>query len=99
MNLSIHILKKTPKNKKNCRIKSFLKKLRVFKYDMLIMLETFSLVISAIACIFNRDKETTYFASLCSIISAYLVLCATYRMKINSQSKKYEHIISVTKND
>ena len=99
MNLSIHILKKTQKNKKECKIKSFFKKLRAFKYDMLILLETFSLVLSAIACIFNRDKETTYFASLSSIISAYIVLCATYRMKTSSQNKKYEHIISVTKHD
>ena len=99
MNLSIRILKKTQKNEKKHRIKKFFKKLRAFKYDMLILLETFSLVISAIACLFNRDKETTYFASLSSMIGAYVVLCATYRMKTNSQSKKYEHIISVTKND
>lgn len=71
----------------------------MFKYDMLILLETFSLIMSAIACLFNRDKETTYFASLSSIIGAYVVLCATYKMKLHSQKKKYENIISVTKND
>ena len=99
MNLSIRISKKTQKNEKKNIIKSFFKKLRAFKYDMLILLETFSLVMSAITCLFNRDKETTYLASLSSIIGAYVVLCATYRMKTHSQSKKYEHIISVSKND
>ena len=99
MNLSIRISKKTQKNNKHNKIKSFFKKLKAFKYDMLILLETFSLIMSAIACLFNRDKETTYFASLSSVIGAYLVLCATYRMKTHSQSKKFEHIISVTKND
>ncbi len=99
MNLSIRISKKTQKNNLKSKVKSFVRKVRIFKYDMLILLETLSLVMSAIACLFNRDKETTYFASLSSIVGAYLVLCATYRMKTHSENKKYEHIISAKKND
>ena len=99
MNLSIRISKKTQKN--DCKvikkIKSFFSKLSKIKYDILILIESFSLVMTILSCLFRRDKDTSFFASISALVGAYLVLCATYRSKTSSQSKKYEYIISVEK--
>ena len=97
----MRISRKTPKNNCKCKskLKSLISKAKVIKYDFLIIIETISLLMAALACLFRRDKDTSFFASISSIISAYLVLCATYRSKTNSQNKKYENIISAEKND
>ena len=101
MNLSMRISKKTPKS--DCKCKSKLKcivaKAKVIKYDVLIAIETVSLLLAALSCLFRRDKDTSFFASISSIISAYLVLCATYKLKAHSENKKFEDIISADKND
>jgi hypothetical protein len=101
MNLSMRISRKTPKNNCKCKskLKSLIAKAKVIKYDFLIIIETISLLMAALACLFRRDKDTSFFASISSIISAYLVLCATYRLKSHSENKKYEGIISTNKND
>ena len=97
MNLSMRISKKTRKNE--CKIikkvKSFFIRLSKVKYDILILIESISLVMAVLACLFRKDRDTSFFASVSALIGAYLVLCATYRSKTNSQSKKFEYIISV----
>lgn len=97
MNLSMRISKKTQKNE--CKIikkvKSFFIRLSKVKYDILILIESISLVMAVLACLFRKDRDTSFFASVSALIGAYLVLCATYRSKTNSQSKKFEYIISV----
>jgi len=103
MNLSMRISKKTQKTKCKCKIKSkiknFFKKITAIKYDMLILLESFSLLMAIISLLFKRDEDSSFFASLSALVGAYLVLCATYRSKTCSQNKKYENIISAEKND
>lgn len=101
MNLSMRISRKTPKSDCKCKakLKSIIAKAKVIKYDFLIIIETISLLMAALACLFRRDKDTSFFASISSIISAYLVICATYRLKSHSENKKYEGIISTSKND
>ncbi|MBQ8344190.1 MAG: hypothetical protein IJY41_03280 [Clostridia bacterium] len=101
MNLSMRISKKTQKNDCKCKlkIKKIISKAKVIKYDLLIAIETVSLLMAALACLFRRDKDSSFFASISSIISAYLVLCATYRLKSHSESKKYEGILSADKNE
>ena len=103
MNLSMRISKKTPKTKRECKlktkIKTFFRRITAIKYDMLILLESFSLMMAIISLLFKRDEDSSFFASLSALIGAYLVLCATYRSKTSSQSKKYENIISAEKND
>lgn len=101
MNLSMRISKKTQKTECKCKnkIKKFFKRITAIKYDMLILVETLSLLMAIISCLFNRDEDTSFFASVSALIGAYLVLCATYRSKTHSQSKKYENIISAEKND
>jgi hypothetical protein len=97
MNLSMRISKKTQKNE--CKIinkvKSFFIRLSKVKYDVLILIESISLVMAVLACLFRKDRDTSFFASVSALIGAYLVLCATYRSKTNSQSKKFEYIISI----
>ena len=97
MNLSMRISKKTQKSE--CKImkkvKSFFIRLSKVKYDILILIESISLVMAVLACLFRKDRDTSFFASVSALIGAYLVLCATYRSKTNSQSKKFEYIISV----
>lgn len=97
----MRISKKIQKNKNKCKIKinAIANRVRNFKYDLLILIETVSLFMAAISCLFRRDKDTSFFASLSSLIGAYLVLCATYRLKTHSENKKYEHIIVAEKND
>ena len=101
MKLSMRISKKTPKSDCKCKskLKSIIAKAKVIKYDFLIIIETISLLMAALSCLFRRDKDTSFFASISSIISAYLVICATYRLKSQSENKKYEGIISTSKND
>ena len=93
----MRISKKTQKNE--CKIikkvKSFFIRLSKVKYDILILIESISLVMAVLACLFRKDRDTSFFASVSALIGAYLVLCATYRSKTNSQSKKFEYIISV----
>jgi len=97
----MRISKKTQKNECKCKlkIKKIISKAKVIKYDLLIAIETVSLLLAAVSCLFRRDKDTSFFASISSIISAYLVLCATYRLKSHSESKKYEGILSTDKNE
>jgi hypothetical protein len=97
MNLSMRISKKTQKNKCKIinKIKSFFIRLSKVKYDVLILIESISLVMAVLACLFRKDRDTSFFASVSALIGAYLVLCATYRSKTNSQSKKFEYIISI----
>ena len=97
MNLSMRISKKTQKNECKIikKIKSFFIRLSKVKYDILILIESISLVMAVLACLFRKDRDTSFFASVSALIGAYLVLCATYRSKTNSQSKKFEYIISV----
>ena len=103
MNLSMRISKKTQKTKCECKfktkVKGFFRKITAIKYDMLILLESFSLFMAIISLLFKRDEDSSFFASVSALVGAYLVLCATYRSKTSSQSKKYENIISVEKND
>ena len=93
----MRISKKTQKSE--CKImkkvKSFFIRLSKVKYDILILIESISLVMAVLACLFRKDRDTSFFASVSALIGAYLVLCATYRSKTNSQSKKFEYIISV----
>ena len=77
------------------KVKSFFIRLSKVKYDILILIESISLVMAVLACLFRKDRDTSFFASVSALIGAYLVLCATYRSKTNSQSKKFEYIISV----
>lgn len=99
----MRISKKTQKTKRECKlkakIKGFFKKITSIKYDVLILLETFSLLMAIISLLFKRDEDSSFFASVSALVGAYLVLCATYRSKTSSQNKKYENIISVDKND
>lgn len=103
MNLSMRISKKTQKTKCECKlkakIKGFFRRITAIKYDMLILLESFSLFMAIISLLFKRDEDSSFFASVSALVGAYLVLCATYRSKTSSESKKYENIISVDKND
>ena len=93
----MRISKKTQKSE--CKIikkvKSFFIRLSKVKYDILILIESISLVMAVLACLFRKDRDTSFFASVSALIGAYLVLCATYRSKTNSQSNKFEYIISV----
>ena len=93
----MRISKKTQKSE--CKIikkvKSFFIRLSKVKYDILILIESISLIMAVLACLFRKDRDTSFFASVSALIGAYLVLCATYRSKTNSQSKKFEYIISV----
>lgn len=93
----MRISKKTQKSecKITKKVKSFFTRLSKVKYDILILIESISLVMAVFACLFRKDKDTSFFASVSALIGAYLVLCATYRSKTNSQSKKFEYIISV----
>lgn len=93
----MRISKKTQKNECKIikKIKSFFIRLSKVKYDILILIESISLVMAVLACLFRKDRDTSFFASVSALIGAYLVLCATYRSKTNSQSKKFEYIISV----
>ena len=99
----MRISKKTQKTKCECKfktkVKGFFRKITAIKYDMLILLESFSLFMAIISLLFKRDEDSSFFASVSALVGAYLVLCATYRSKTSSQSKKYENIISVEKND
>ena len=99
----MRISKKTQKTKRECKLKAkikvFFKRLAAIKYDLLILLESFSLMMAIISLLFKRDEDSSFFASLSALVGAYLVLCATYRFKTSSQNKKYENIISVDKND
>ena len=103
MNLSMRISKKTPKTKCECKlkkkVKAFFRRITAIKYDMLILLESLSLFMAIISLLFKRDEDSSFFASVSSLVGAYLVLCATYRSKTSSQNKKYENIISAEKND
>ena len=99
----MRISKKTQKTKRECKIKTkvktLFKRLAAIKYDMLILLESLSLMMAIISLLFKRDEDSSFFASLSTLVGAYLVLCATYRSKTCSQNKQYENILSADKND